>query len=363
MLSIIKDLPNHPFTKEMIARNADLLSNVTHRIVLSGDYLDVLTDTLRDSLGDTYVNYLLRVRQPVDFAIAKMSDGRYYYSVEVEVTVRDENGKTVLAQSYPLSKYMSQSEYDQVKGSVFGVEGILPLPPGKYKAEMLLTNKTKQSAWKVERDLTVDGAQRAGLAMSQLMGFSTMTPARAEFLPFAVGGLKFTPQINNEITLFEGQPLTVMYQLWNTPSDPKSNAGKSIHIEYTYGRLGSGTEPKKVEEDVAMEQFDRYGSMITGKKLSTDGLTAGSYRLLVAAVDPSTSKKIFSSMTFHISAASTPGSWNTYDETLPKQYANGSLDLARGNALIAMGRREEAVPYLERAYKKQAANVSLSIPQ
>lgn len=356
MLAVLRNLPNHPLTKEMIAHNADMLTNVSHRILLSGEYLDVLTNTLRDGMGDTYVNYLLRVKQPVDFAIAKNSDGRYYYSVDVAVVIKDEKGKVVLTQNYPINQYMTESEYSRVKASVFGVEGILPLSPGKYKAEMILTNKAKQSAWKVERDITVDGDQKPGLAMSTIMGFSTLSKAPAQFLPFTVGGFKFTPQLNNEITLFTGQPLTIMYQLWNTPGDPAANAGKTIHVEYTFGRLGTGAQPAKIEEDVAMEQFDRFGTLTTGKKIPTETLPAGNYRLLISAVEPGTQRKIFGSLTFHISSTGNPESWDTYDDSLPKQYADGNLDLLRGNSLLAMGRREEALGYIERAYKKNVAN-------
>lgn len=356
MLSVIRNLPNNPFTKDMIARNADLLSNVSHRIILSGDYLDVLTTTLRDSVGDTYVHYLLRVRQPVDFAIAKTNDGRYYYNVDIAIVVRDENNRVVMTQNYPLSKYLAQNEYDQLKANVFGVEGILPLPPGKYKAEMILTNKIKNSAWKVDRDLAVESGGKAGLAISQIMGFSSLAPSPAQFLPFAMGGLKFTPQLNDELTLFPGQPLTVMYQLWNTPGDPKANSGKTLHVEYTYGSLGTATAPMKVQEDVAMDQFDRFGSMTTGKKLSTEGMNPGNYRLLVSATDPDSGKKVFSSLSFQISSTAASASWNNYDNSIPAQYANGGFDLMRGNTLIAMGHREEGLPYIERAYGKNSTN-------
>ncbi len=355
MLATLRNLPNHPLTKAMIKRNEDLLASVSHRIILSGDYLDVLTNTLRDQAGDPYVNYLLRVKRPVDFAVVKQDD-RYYYSTEVAITIRDEKDKVVMSQTYPIAKYMNQSEYDQVKSNVFGVEGILPLPPGKYKSEILLTNKAQKSAFKVERELVVDGAQRPGLSMSQIMGFSTLNPAPAQFLPFTVGGLKFTPQLNDELTLSANQPLTVMYQLWNTPGDPKENAGKKLHIEYTYGQLGLPANTKKVEEDVAMDQFDQFGSMTTGKKLSTEGLPPGNYRLLVAAIDPDSQRKTFGSLSFHISQNANPISWDVYDDSIPAQYANGTFDMIRGHALIALGRNEEALPYIERAYRKNAQN-------
>ncbi len=355
MLAVLRNLPNHPLSKQMIKHNEDLLANVNHRIILSGDYLDVLTTTLRDRMGDTYVNYLMRVKQPVDFAIVKDGD-RYYYSAEVAITIHDTNGKVVMKQEYPVAKYMSAQEYERIKNNTFGVEGVLPLPPGKYKAEMILTNKTRQSAWKVERDVTVDGALRTGLSMSQVLGFSELSPAAANFLPFSVENYKFTPQLNDELTLVAGQSLNIMYQLWNTPGDPVSNSGKSIHVEYTYGRLGAGNQAKKIEEDIPMTQFDQFGSMLTGKVLPTEDLPPGNYRLVIAANDPSTKQKAYSALTFRISSTAAHDAWDVYDDSIPEQYANGTFDLMRGDSLKAMGRADDALIYFKRAAQKNPAN-------
>ena len=355
MLAVLRNLPNNPLTKQMIQRNEDLLANVSHRIILSGDYLDVLTTTLRDPSGDTYVNYLLRVKQPVDFAVAKVGD-RFYYSAEVDITVHDDSGQVVMTQKYPLAKYMSEQEYEKIKNNVFGVEGVLPLPPGKYKAEIVLTNKAKQAAWRVERDITVDGAMKPGLAISQVLGFSSLSPASAQFLPFSFGDYKFTPQLNDELTLVAGQQLNVMYQLWNTPGDPKTNTGKTIHVEYTYGRLGAGAEAKKIEEDIPMTQFDQYGSMLTGKVLSTESLAPGNYRLVIAASEPTSRQKVYSALTFRISPTFAHTAWDVYDESIPRQYANGEFDLMRAESLKAMGKSEAALVYFKRAAVKNPAN-------
>ena len=358
MLSILRNLPNHPLTKEMIKHNADMVSSVSHRIVLSGDYLDVLTTTLRDPVGDTYLSYLLRVKKPVDFAIIKSKD-QYYYNADVLLTVRDEKDQVVMTQKYVVTKYLSDSDYNQVKSKLFGVEGVLPLPPGKYKAEMILTNKATQSAWKLNRELVVDGAARSDLAMSQILAFSDVAPTASGFLPFSLGGLKFTPQLNDELTLAPDQPLTVLYQFWYSPGDPKRNAGKTIHVEYTYGRLGAAGNVKKVEEDVSMDQFDPFGSMTTGKKLSTVGLPNGNYRLLITATDPDSHRKIYGSLSFQLTTNPVPASWDTYDDAIPAQYAKGEFDLMRGHALEVMNRRDEALSYVERAYRKNNANENL----
>jgi len=38
-------------------------------------------------------------------------------------------------------------------------------------------------------------------------------------------------------------------------------------VDYAYGRLGSTGDAKSVHEEVAKQQFDSFGSMLTGKKL------------------------------------------------------------------------------------------------
>ena len=74
MLSVIKTLANHPLTKEQLRRNRDLLTNVSHRMVLNGEYLDVLTAVLRDGMGEPSVHYLLRFMKPEDFSMEKSGE-------------------------------------------------------------------------------------------------------------------------------------------------------------------------------------------------------------------------------------------------------------------------------------------------
>src|SRR5712691_3786071 len=96
MLGIIKNLPNHPLTKEALnlKRAAE---RITVRIVLDEQFLDVLTTPLRDAAGNFNLHYLLRLRKPSDFAIMQ-ADKKVFYDVEFTARVYGANNKLIFNQ-------------------------------------------------------------------------------------------------------------------------------------------------------------------------------------------------------------------------------------------------------------------------
>jgi hypothetical protein len=105
-----------------------------------------------------------------------------------------------------------------------------------------------------------------------------------------------------------------------------------------------------------MTQFDQHGSMLTGKVLSTESLSPGNYRLVIAATDPLSRQKVYSALTFRISSTFANTAWDVYDETIPRQYANGEFDLMRAESLRAMGKSDAALVYFRRAADKNPTN-------
>ena len=86
MLGTIRDLANHPFTVEALKLRQALSEDVTHRVILPGDLLNVVCAPLRDSHGDIRLHYAIRLPQPEDFAVAQ-ADQRFYYSLATMVRV------------------------------------------------------------------------------------------------------------------------------------------------------------------------------------------------------------------------------------------------------------------------------------
>src|SRR5215831_7979217 len=69
MLGIIKNLANHPLTKQMVEQKRSA-QQVTHRVVLGNEFVDVVAASLRDASGNFNLHYLVRLHKPSDFAIA-----------------------------------------------------------------------------------------------------------------------------------------------------------------------------------------------------------------------------------------------------------------------------------------------------
>jgi hypothetical protein len=110
LLNTIRTLRDNPWTKRMLEQRRRLLEDVHHRIVLGDEFLYVLTIPLRDEQGHTNVHYLLRLKKPEDFAVAQNSEGKWYYSADVNVRVSTPEKKLIFTQTRTLNHFLSQEE-------------------------------------------------------------------------------------------------------------------------------------------------------------------------------------------------------------------------------------------------------------
>ncbi len=160
--------------------------------------------------------------------------------------------------------------WERIKRSLFGYEGWLPLSPGKYKVEFLLTNKLNQTAYKAERQIVVPSLSSMGVQVSEIVAFSNATevgPGKND-LPFTLGGVRFTPITGEGLTFSPGQNLSVFYQ-YLCPS------GYLLFFQWKksgcrlclWSAGGASGDSRSIHEEVAKQQFDSFGSLPTGKKI------------------------------------------------------------------------------------------------
>ncbi len=361
MLAKIRGLADHPLSKAQILQKRALLESVTHRLVLSGEYLNVLTVPLRDNAGNMNLHYLLRLQRPEDFAVAQDND-RYYYSFEVQTRVMTAAGKPVYTQQRKLSKYLNEREFQEMKGKPFGFYSVLPLAPGKYKVEFLFTNVVQKTALKADREVTIPDAGQTGLRLSDVMAFTRAEqadPAKGQTAPFTFAGVHFVPLLNQEMTVAPGENLNVLYQIWAPHEKTANAAGKKLLVDYAYGRLGLTGDVKKMNEEIDLGQFDPGGSLISGKKIATDELGVGNYRLTLTVTDPDSQQKAFASMAFKVlphAPGSASESFDVADPELSEEAMKGVLDYQRALAFLANGAPDQAAPWLRQAVNADPEN-------
>ena len=350
MLATIRNLANNPFTKEEIA-NRRLLEEVSHRIIVGQEYLDVLTETLHDTEGRPNLHYVLRLKRPDDLALAK-ADAGYYFNLGVSIKVYGADKQPAFTKDAKLTHTLTQEQLDKVKSGVFGYEGWLPLAPGKYKLEFQVTDNLKHAGFRSGKEITVPQVEAGGLYVTSPVIFSEaemLPPEKAALAPFSGGGVKFIPSVGQELEFTQGREIKFFYQLW---APGGSGAGRKFAADYVYGRLGAG-DSKTISEEFSGEQFDGGGSLISGKKIPTEQLAPGNYRLLVTVREEGTGKKAFSSLNFRVVPAATRyEAWDLTDEQVAEELRSGQLDYRRGLSWLAQGNKEQGLRYVRSAFDK-----------
>jgi len=348
MLATIKGLADNPFTKDDLNRRRALIGTVSARLLIPGQNLDVATLPLRDSRGLTRLDYAMRFRQPSDLSFEPVSNAHYAYNLQAEVRVYDsaKNNKLIFTREENVHDTIDTQQFNDMKDRRFGYEGTLPLPPGKYHVEFVLTDWKNKKALQADKDVVVPEISLEGVTIAGVLPFASVKPADpaiADISPFTLAGLTFEPLGTNPLTLTEDQQIKIAFQIWARPQDPANYAGQKMTVEYGLGRPAIAGASATINEDIAKDQFDPTGSLVSGKQLPLQDRPPGAYLLSVAINQPGTAQRASSTLPFAIlPGAAKPDVWDLTDPTLKKDTENGVVDRERALCLLEQGKTDEA---------------------
>ena len=360
LLNNIKNLANLPANRDEINRRRSMRESVTAKILLEGQTLDIVTFPARDSRGLSRLDYAIRLHNPSDLSMAEENDGRYTYSVEVRVRIFDVNNKLIFTQQKSVSDSFSKKGLDTIKEKVFGYEGTLPLPAGKYLLDFQFTDWSKKATYHTTRQVAVPAATQDGLVVPGVLPFlsaDNVDPGLADLTPFTVGGVRFTPMPIATPTLGPGTNLQVVYQIWASAKDPRLNTGKKLQADYALGRPAATGSTTRIKDEISMDQFDASGSLVTGKKLSLEHEPVGNYLLTISVNDSETKQQGFGTLNFRI--LDVPSAWEPWDVLEPgiaQDLEKGILDQQRGLCYWTLGRIDEARVWFRRALQLDHSN-------
>lgn len=350
MLANIRGLANTPMNKDLLNERRRLLEAVSHRIILGQEFTEFGAVPLRDSDGLTNVHYVVRVKRPEFFSVAEDNNHRFYYSATIAMRVLTWEGKQIFQQERKLSAFLSDAELSRVKERRFAYEGMLPLPPGRYKLEFRLADDIKKTAYRGEYSVVVPEPSKNLLQVTDVVPFSAAENSRSGFAPFMAAGVKFTSLLGGTTTLMQGQDLKLFYQIW-TPATLAKTAQSKLQVEYAYGRMGL-QDTKIVKDEVATRQADAVGSIVNGKRLSTADMPPGGYRMTVTVTDPETHQRAFSTFRFEIVTSNAPAdSWNVYDPELGSDAQRALRLHQRGLCYEAQGDMRTALELFQKSFE------------
>jgi tetratricopeptide (TPR) repeat protein len=155
------------------------------------------------------------------------------------------------------------------------------------------------------------------------------------------------------LILAQDEPVQVAYQVWARPQDPANYTDQKMTVEYAVGRPAVPGAAIKVSEEIAKNQFDPSGSMVSGKKLPLTGQPTGNYMLSVSIDQPGAPQSAFTTLPFSVMPeAAARDVWDLTDPTLEKDSASGLMDRERALCLLSLGQQDESRAWFRRALQR-----------
>jgi GWxTD domain-containing protein len=356
LLNKIRNYRNLPENRDLLLHRRDLLEGVTHRVLLGQDYSDLTVMATRDGANDASIHYLLRVINPGDFALGKDSSQRVYYALSVEAQLLTVEGKVVYTDKQELHDFVEPGQVDRLRKQPFAVEGRLAAAPGKYQLRVDLTNQVTKESFAQTRGVLVPAFDHS-LGMSQVV-FSQLTAPQRDLQqnqPFSFVGVRIPVAGADNISLVGGDPIRVIYQVWEQPDSPAFLQQKKLQISYMIGQLGVATKKEQTQE-VDRSGFDKQGNLLMGTDIPTTDLHPGSYRMVIHITNPETNESTSQAINFRLAGGDRLTPWTL---TVPSYTSNADSGLnlyRRGLCALSQQQAQSAIAYLKQAVDAGSAD-------
>jgi GWxTD domain-containing protein len=360
VLARLKNLANQPVNLEELDHRRQLVATVTSRLVLESKDLDIVRMPVRDSRGLTRLDYAIRLRNTGDLTIKKDEKGNDTFAVDVRVQVSTPEGKLIFTQQKSVSGDLGPHRSDESQKQAFGYEGLLPLPPGKYHLDFLVTDQAKKIGFHGQRDADIPGYADNAFVIPAVLPFSFAEPvdrAKDGLVPFAMAGLRFKPLGTNALFFNQSQDLNVAYQIWAPPKDPHANAGEKLDVEYALGDPAVVQHVIVIKDSVDMGSFTPTGVLVNGKKIPLADQSLGNYLFTVSVAHPGSPMKAHSALSFQILgdvAANSP--FDVDEPAIDADNSKGVLDEQRALCYLAQGLTNDARSWFRIALHKNHEN-------
>lgn len=352
LLSTIKGLPDNPITKDLLNQRR-ARERVTTSVFLGTNSATPHVAIFRDATGRMTVHSLLSYDRSEQAIIGTLPDKRLGYSLTLQTSVLTADGKeAIYQQNDKLTGVVDENQASDLRKKRFGAETRVPLASGQYQLIFTLTNDLTHAAVRQRVQVKVPDPAQTPWTISNVLVFSSQPPIHdtEARLPFSVAGLRFGPQGVQQASLHPGEPLRLLFQLWSKPAPPASREGQRIKIHYVLGTIQSGQEPRQEDEEIDAATFDASGTLLTGRTLSTEGLSTGNYRVVITATDEATQQKAYASLNLHIVNDDVPTDlWTVFDASEASSRGLAIDDYKRALTAMMSGQNDNAIGWLQRS--------------
>lgn len=319
----------------LIEQRALRLERVTSKVHYDVSRTGLLTFVVWEK-GQPWLHWQLSIQ---DIQKPKAAKGQLKYEITTRLSA---GGRPVFERTDAPSAAVPAGSEDSLKTRPFVFEDRIPVAEGKFRLSVTARNVAADATYEASRDFTVESpTDRAEL--SDIVIVSRYEPDRRP-RPFQFGGIKFFPDPTSSTSATRG--LRICYQV--AVRDAHTPA---LDVEYVIGNMGSQLR-KTFEDKLDLRTADPFGTLITGKTLSTDELPPGNYQVVVRIKNPENGSISARSARFQIA--------DNAGEIQPIVISQGHAetpqwlaanDYERALCWLSQGRSREAVRALEASLK------------
>jgi GWxTD domain-containing protein len=349
LLQKIRNYRNLPEIKDQLEQRRSLLEGVTHRVLLGQDFSDLSVLATRDGANEASVHYLLRLLNPTDFVLGKDASFRVYYSLTIESQLLGADGKVIYSDTQELHEFLTADQVQQLRSRALAISGRMVAVPGKYQLRVDVTNLVTKQSFSQTRAILVPAFDHT-LGMSQVV-FASMAPPQRDYeqnQPFSFSGVKLAISGADNAPLTGGDPVRIIYQLWEQPDAPAFLKGKTLDVSYLVGQLGVATK-KEQTQTIDRGGFDAHGNLLMGTDIPTTDLHPGNYRLVIRVTDPESKESTTQAINFRLVGGDRHTLWNLTSPSYTSS-ADSAVNLyRRGLCALAQQQPQNAVAYLKQA--------------
>ena len=349
LINNIRNYRNLPSNVDLLANRRALLQGVTHRVLLGQDYSDLTALATRDTENQASIHYLFRLLNPADFVLGKDATQRTYYSLSIESQLLGADDKVIYTDKQELHEYLTAEQVDQLQTRPLAISGRLAAIPGKYQLRVDVTNLVTKQSFSLMRGVLVPNFDH-GLGVSQVIFASLAQPQRdfEQTQPFSFSGVKIPVAGADNTDLVGGDPVRVIYQLWEQPGSPVQMKGKKLEVSYLIGQLGMA-DKKEQSQEIDRSGFDIHGNLLMGTDLATTDLHPGNYRLVIKVTDPESNETTSQAINFRLVGGNHRQLWNLTNPSYTNSADSAVNFYRRGLCALAQQQPQLAVAYLKQA--------------
>ncbi len=314
----------------------------------SANYIDSETqvEVIYDHSGVPFIHYSMQPRN--------ISVGRYENTISTDLEfngiLTDPEGHTVYQFEKKVPLKFSPDQFEKLRQRPFSFTDLVPVVPGEYKLSVLMKNTVSKEFTSLEQTVRIPADSTTLRISPLLLSFNAVrTQATAGYRPFVVGDVQLYSQPGN--TFLRRDRLNVYFQILGLPEELK----KGGFLKYTIDKEG---EPQMSVSHPLSDYPDPLNYLETFPLVD---LPPGYYRISVILLDDRENELFRQESPFEISPLDyIPRPW-VHSQSWMGEASPSQVDHVLGQELANLGKYEQALPRLEKAYQENPAKSDYAI--